>query len=125
MATAARRENHIGSKGAPHPAAEEGEEDHLLSKVAGPVLGAEVVVEGPRSLSEAIVQSSVVEQPAPVGEEEREEGSERLVVGRREVVVVPGPLQQRVAPLRRYLAERRGSQKGSISAHLSGQPQQS
>lgn len=72
------------------------------------------MVEGPRSPSEVIVRSLVVEQAAPVGVEGREEGSEWLVVGRREVVVVPGLLQQQEAPWRRHLVIRRGSQTGSI-----------
>lgn len=123
VVTAARRESRIGSRGAPYPAVGEGEEGHLLWEPAGLVWEAGVVVEGPRSLSEVIVWSSVVEQPALVAEEEREEGWEWRVVGLRAVVVVPGLLRQRVAPLRRYLVVRRGSQISSISADFSGQPQ--
>lgn len=114
VVTAARRESRIGSRGAPYPAVGEGEEGHLLWEPAGLVWEAGVVVEGPRSLSEVIVWSSVVEQPALVAEEEREEGWEWRVVGLRAVVVVPGLLRQRVAPLRRYLVVRRGSQISSI-----------
>lgn len=122
MATAAGRESHIGCQDAPRPAAEEVKEDLLFSKLAGLVLGVEVVVEGLRSLGEVIVRSSVVSQTAPVAGEERGEASERPVVGPREVVVGPGLLRRRGAPSRRYLVRRRGSQIGLISAHSFGQP---
>lgn len=122
MASVARRESHIGSQGVLHPAVEEVEQDHLLSKPVGWVWGAEVVVGGPRSLWEETVRSWAVEQTAPVAEEERGVGWERLVVGPREVVVGPGLLRQREAPSRRYLVVRPRSQAGWISVHSVGQP---
>lgn len=109
MATAARRESHIGSQDAPNPVAEEGEEGLLLSELVGLALGVEVGVEGPRSLWEATVRSSVVELTAPAAEEEPEEGWERLVVGPKEVVVGPDLLRQLEAPSRRCLVIRRGN----------------
>lgn len=120
-AIVARRESHIGSQDGPHPAAGEAEEDHLLLKPVGWVLGAEVVVEGRRSLWEATVRSSVVEQTALVVEEERGEEWERLVVGPREVVVAPGLLRQPEAPSRRHLVGRLRSQIDWISAQILGQ----
>lgn len=114
VAIVARRESHSGLQDVPHLAAKEAEEDLLLSKAAGWVLGAEVVVEGHRSLWEATVRSLVVEQTAPVAEEERVEGWERLVVGPREVVVAPGLLRRLGVPLRRHLVARPRSQRGWI-----------
>jgi hypothetical protein len=122
MATAARRESHIGSQDAPNPVAEEGEEGLLLSELVGLALGVEVGVEGPRSLWEATVRSSVVELTAPAAEEEPEEGWERLVVGPKEVVVGPDLLRQREAPSRRCLVIRRGNRIDLISAQCFGQP---
>lgn len=121
VAIVARRESHIGSQDVPHPAVGEVEEDHLLLKPVGWVLGAEVVVEGRRSLWEVTVLSSVVEQTALVVEEERGEEWEQLVVGPREVVVAPGLLRQPEAPSRRHLVVRLGSRTGLISAQTFGQ----
>jgi hypothetical protein len=119
--TAARRESHIGSQDAQFPAAEEGEEDRLLSRLVGLALGVGVVVEVPRLLWEAIVLSSVVELLALVAEEVREEGSEQLVVGPRAVVVAPDLLRQREAPSQICLAVRQGSPTDLISAQSFGQ----
>lgn len=124
MAIVARRVTHNRSQDVPYLAVKEVQEGLLLSKAAGWVLGAEVVVEGRRSLLEATVRSSAVEQTAPVAEEERVEGWERLVVGPREVVVAPGLLRQLEVPLRRHLVVRPRSQIGWISAYRVGQPRQ-
>lgn len=70
VAIVAGQESHIGSQDVPHRAVKE---DLLLSKPVGLVLGVEGVVEGRRSLWEATVRSSVVEQTAPVAEEGRGE----------------------------------------------------
>lgn len=122
MAIVARRVIHTGSQDVPHLAVKEVEEGLLLSKAAGWVLGAEAVVEGRRLLWEATVQSLVVEQTAPVAEEERVEGWGRLVVGPREVVVAPGLLRQPEVPLRRHLVVRPRSRINWISAYSFGQP---
>lgn len=120
-AIVAEWESHIGWQGVRHPAVEEVEEDRLFSRPVGSALGAEVVVEGRRSMQEATVQSSVVGQLAPVVEEERVEEWERLVVGPREVAAGPGLLRRREAPSRRHLGARPRSQIGWISAHSLGQ----
>lgn len=122
MVIAARRVNHIGSLDVRHPGGEEVEEVEeglrLLSKPVDWAWGVEAVVEAPRSLWEVTVRNSVVEQTAPVAEEERAVGWEQLVVGPKEVVVAPGLLRQLEALLRRHLVGRPKSRGGWISAHI-------